>query len=50
VLWTAYVPARGVVNAVVFNRRFDPACRRARELVGSGALGPIRHVETIQLG
>jgi predicted dehydrogenase len=42
--------ARGVVNAVVFNRRFDPACRRARELVGSGALGPIRHVETIQLG
>jgi predicted dehydrogenase len=42
--------ARGLVNAVAFNRRFDPGSRRARELVQGGALGPIRHVETVQLG
>lgn len=42
--------ARGVVNAVAFNRRFDPACLRARELVRAGALGTLRHVETVQLG
>ena len=42
--------ARGLVAAVAFNRRFDPACRRARELVAAGALGPLTLVETVQLG
>jgi predicted dehydrogenase len=42
--------ARGLVAAVAFNRRFDPACRRARELVAAGALGPLGLVETLQLG
>jgi predicted dehydrogenase len=42
--------ARGLVAAVAFNRRFDPACRRARELVATGALGPLTLVETVQLG
>jgi predicted dehydrogenase len=42
--------ARGVVAAVAFNRRFDPGCLRARDILGAGALGPIRHIETIQLG
>jgi predicted dehydrogenase len=41
---------RGLVNAVAFNRRFDPACLRARELARQGALGATRHVETVQLG
>jgi predicted dehydrogenase len=41
---------RGLVAAVAFNRRFDPACRRAREVVAAGALGPLALVETIQLG
>jgi len=42
--------ARGVVAAVAFNRRFDPGCRRAREVVAAGALGPLTLVETVQLG
>jgi predicted dehydrogenase len=42
--------ARHLVAAVAFNRRLDPACRRARALVQSGALGPLRFVETVQLG
>jgi predicted dehydrogenase len=42
--------ARGLVAAVAFNRRLDPACRRARDLVRAGALGPLRFVETVQLG
>jgi predicted dehydrogenase len=42
--------ARGLVAAVAFNRRFDPACRRARELAAAGALGPLCLVETVQLG
>ncbi len=42
--------ARRLVNAVAFNRRLDPGCRRARELIGAGAVGPVRHVETLQLG
>lgn len=42
--------ARGLVAAVAFNRRFDPACRRARELLAAGELGPLRYVETVQLG
>jgi predicted dehydrogenase len=42
--------ARGVVAAVAFNRRFDPGCRRARELLAAGALGPLCLAETVQLG
>lgn len=41
---------RGVVAAVAFNRRFDPGSLRAREVVRSGGLGAVRHVETVQLG
>ncbi len=41
---------RGLVNAVAFNRRFDPGCLRTRAIIGSGGLGPVRHVETVQLG
>ena len=46
----AQAMGRGLVNAVAFNRRFDPGSLRAREIIGSGGLGPIRHVETVQLG
>jgi predicted dehydrogenase len=42
--------SREVVAAVAFNRRFDRGCRRTRELLESGGLGNIRHVETLQLG
>lgn len=42
--------ARGLVAAVAFNRRFDPGCLRAREIIRTGGLGPVRHVETVQLG
>jgi predicted dehydrogenase len=41
---------RGLVNAVAFNRRFDPGSLRARAILGSGGLGPLRHIETVQLG
>jgi predicted dehydrogenase len=40
----------GLVAAVVFNRRVDPGCLRAREIIRSGGIGPIRHAETVQLG
>lgn len=46
----AAAAARGVVGAVAFTRRFDAGSLRARELVAAGAIGAIRHVETIQLG
>ena len=36
--------------AVAFNRRFDPACRWARDLVVTGGLGPLTLVERLQLG
>lgn len=42
--------ARRVTAGVAFNRRLDAACVRAREVIRSGALGSIRHVETTQLG
>src|SRR5262245_41405452 len=42
--------ARGLVAGVAFNRRFDPGCRRARELLAAGALGPLCLAETTQLG
>ena len=42
--------SRGLVNAVGFNRRLDRGCRRAREVIASGALGAVRLVQTVQLG
>ena len=42
--------ARGLINAVGFNRRLDLGCRRAREVIASGALGAVRLVQTVQLG
>ncbi len=41
---------RGLVNAVAFNRRFDAGCLRAREIIRTGGIGPVRYVQTIQLG
>lgn len=34
----------GVASAIVFNYRYVPAVRQARELIASGQLGEIRHV------
>jgi len=42
--------AEGRVNGVAYNRRFDAACLRAREIVASGGLGAVRFVQTVQLG
>jgi predicted dehydrogenase len=39
-----------LVAGVAFNRRLDAGCRRAAALVAAGALGPVRYVETNQLG
>ena len=36
----------GIQLAVGFNRRLHPLCLQAKELIGSGALGPIRAVMT----
>lgn len=46
----AQAKSAGLVGAVAFNRRFDTSCRRARELIQSGALGAVQYVETVQLG
>jgi predicted dehydrogenase len=40
----------GVVNAVAYNRRFDAACLRTREIVNEGGIGEVRFVQTVQLG
>ncbi|MEN9763947.1 MAG: hypothetical protein RI906_3773 [Pseudomonadota bacterium] len=42
--------ARGLLNAVGFNRRLDRGCVRAREIIASGELGTPRLVQTVQLG
>ncbi len=42
--------ARGLVNGVAYNRRFDPGCLRARDIVRSGGIGEVRFVQTVQLG
>ncbi len=42
--------SRKLLNAVGFNRRLDAGCKRAREVIASGALGPVRLVQTVQLG
>jgi predicted dehydrogenase len=41
---------RGLLNAVAFNRRYDRGCRRAREAIRAGTIGPVRFVQTTQLG
>lgn len=41
---------RKLLNAVAFNRRLDTGCLRARELIQSGRVGPVRLVQTVQLG
>lgn len=41
---------KNIVNAVAFNRRLDAGCIRAREIIRSGGIGPVRFVQTIQLG
>jgi predicted dehydrogenase len=38
------------VNAVAYNRRFDPGCLRARAIVAAGGIGDVRYVQTVQLG
>lgn len=42
--------ARGLIGAVAFNRRYDRGCLAARDIVRSGGIGPVRYVETVQLG
>ena len=42
--------SRKLLNAVGFNRRLDAGCRRARDVIASGQLGPVRLVQTVQLG
>ena len=42
--------SRGLVNGVAYNRRFDAACLRAREILQAGGIGAVRHVQTVQLG
>lgn len=39
-----------LVGAVAFNRRFDPAYLRARQLLQNGAIGSLKLVEATQLG
>src|SRR6266480_1659099 len=41
---------RQLGNAVAFNRRFDRGCLRARDIIRAGGIGPVRYVETVQLG
>jgi predicted dehydrogenase len=36
--------ARGVVNMVAFSYRFDPHCRRIKELIDQGWLGDLYHI------
>jgi predicted dehydrogenase len=38
------------VNGVAYNRRFDAGCLRARAIIASGGIGPVRFVQTVQLG
>jgi predicted dehydrogenase len=42
--------ALGVVNGVAYNRRFDPGCLRARDILRAGGIGEVRFVQTVQLG
>jgi predicted dehydrogenase len=40
----------GLVNGVAYNRRFDRACLRARDVLQGGGIGEVRFVQTVQLG
>jgi len=42
--------AQGVLNGVAYNRRFDPGCLRAREILRTGGIGEVRFIQTVQLG
>jgi predicted dehydrogenase len=46
----AQAERRGLCNAVAFNRRYDRGCLRAKAALDAGAIGPVRFVQTIQLG
>lgn len=46
----ARAEAAGRVNGVAYNRRFDAACLRAREILREGGIGAVRFVQTVQLG
>ena len=41
---------RRLLNAVAYNRRFDRGCLYAHEALKTGAIGPVRYVEAVQLG
>jgi predicted dehydrogenase len=47
---THLAAARDVLAGVGFNRRLDPGFLRARAMIAAGEIGPLRHVETTQLG
>lgn len=40
----------GVIGAVAFNRRLDPGCIRAREIIASGGIGKLSYVIGFQFG
>jgi predicted dehydrogenase len=46
----ALAAARSRINGVAFNRRCDPGCVRAREIIRSGGIGTVQYVQTVQLG
>jgi predicted dehydrogenase len=46
----AKADSRNLVNAIAYNRRFDRGCLRAREILHAGGIGPVRFVQTVQLG
>jgi len=46
----ARASARGLTNAVAYNRRFDRGCLRAREILHAGGIGEVRFIQTVQLG
>ncbi|MGE0314347.1 MAG: Gfo/Idh/MocA family protein [Lautropia sp.] len=41
---------RGLVNGVGFNRRLDVGCVKAKAMIAAGRIGPVRLVQTVQLG
>lgn len=41
---------RRIVAGVAFNRRLDRGCLLARAMIRDGEIGPVRYVQTVQLG
>ncbi|MBM3524292.1 MAG: Gfo/Idh/MocA family oxidoreductase, partial [Alphaproteobacteria bacterium] len=41
---------RRLVAGVAFNRRLDHGCLLARDMIRAGDIGPVRYVQTVQLG